>query len=237
MPPDCMTDEAWSIYRRVIQDSRAAGIRFAVGGGLAIGVYTSLWRETKDMDFYVVPEDRGRMQEILTRVGLVDYYEQLPYDRAWIYRSVNGKVIVDIIWSMANHKNDVDERWILGGPEVTIRGERIRLVPPEEMAWAKLYVLQRDRCDWPDVMNIIYAQRESLDWGHLLERLREDSALLHGVLVVFRWLSPAKARELPQWLWGELERSAWSGAEAVDACRHHADLLDRRPWFSPTMVC
>jgi len=233
MSPDCISEEQWSVYQRVIEDSRAAGIRFAVGGGLAIGVYTGMWRDTKDIDIYVLPEDRDRMQEIVTRAGLVDYYDQLPYDRAWIYRSVKDKVIVDIIWSMANHKSDVDERWILGGPEATIRGERIRLVPAEEMVWAKLYVLQRDRCDWPDVLNIIYAQYERLDWRHLLDRLGEDSALLHGALIVFRWVCPAKTRELPQWLWGELERSA--GSEA--ACRHRADLLDRRPWFSPTAAC
>ncbi len=120
MLPDCMSEEQWSIYQRVIADCRAAGLPFAVGGGLAIGVYTGRWRNTKDIDLYVLRKDVERAKEILNRAGLVDYYDQLPYDRAWIYRSVHDKTIVDVIFSMANHKSDVDETWIMGGPEITI---------------------------------------------------------------------------------------------------------------------
>jgi hypothetical protein len=75
----------------------------AVGGGLAIGVCTGTWRDTKDIDSYVLPKDREILKGILTRAGLDDYYNQLPYDRAWIYRSIRDKVIVDVIWAMANH--------------------------------------------------------------------------------------------------------------------------------------
>ncbi len=46
--------------------SRAAGLRYAVGSGLAVGVYTDHWRESKDIDFYVGPKDRELMQRILT---------------------------------------------------------------------------------------------------------------------------------------------------------------------------
>jgi hypothetical protein len=149
MLPETISQEQWSVYHRVIAGGRAAGLPFAVGGGLAVGFYTGLWRESKDMDLYVLRKDAGILQRILTEAGLVDYYDQLPYDRAWIYRSVQGKVIADVIWAMANHKNEVDERWTTGDPEMTIGGETIRIVPPEEMIWAKLYVLQRDRSAGP----------------------------------------------------------------------------------------
>lgn len=142
-----MSEEQWSVYRQIISGCREPGLQYAVGGGLAVGVYTGRWRDTKDIDLYVLPEDLVIAQRVLTRAGLVDYYEQLPYDRAWIYRSTRDKVIVDVIFSMANHKTDVDEKRITAGPEVTIRGETFRLVPPEEMIWAKLYLLQKDRCD------------------------------------------------------------------------------------------
>jgi hypothetical protein len=236
MWPETISEEQWSVYQRVIARSRAAGLRFAVGGGLAVGVYTGRWRESKDIDFYVMPEDREIMQRILTEAGLVDYYDQLPYDRAWIYRSVQGKIIVDVIWSMANHKNDVDERWILRGPEVNIRGETIRIVPPEEMIWAKLYVLQRDRTDWPDVLNMLYAQRENLDWSHLLRRLGEDAPLLYAILTIFRWMCPNLAQELPVWLWQEAEKTGVPQSFSRENCRDRADLLDRRPWFSPVIA-
>ena len=231
-----MTDEQWSLYQRLIATCKAAGLPFAIGGGLAIGVYTGRWRETKDIDFYVLPKDLDKMRQILSEAGLVDYYDQLPYDRAWIYRSVQDKIIVDVIWAMANHKTDIDEKWIEGGPVVTIRGERFRVVPAEEMIWAKLYVMQKDRCDWPDVMNMIYAQRERLDWGHLLDRLGEDAPLLRAALLLFEWLSPAAARELPDCLWRKFESS--ETLESTDeAMRRRADLLDCRPWFGVSAGC
>src|SRR3954447_27024177 len=99
MPPKAMSEEQWAIYQKVMADCRVAGIRFAVGGGLAVGYYTGRWRESKDIDLYVLPEDVERVKEVLTSAGLDDYYDQLPYDRAWIYRSVKDKIIVDAIFA------------------------------------------------------------------------------------------------------------------------------------------
>src|SRR5438093_9602218 len=93
MLPDCMTEEQWSRYRRVIAAAKATGIPFSVGGGLAIGVYTGQFRETKDIDLYVQPENLEAMKAVLAREGLADYYDQLPYDRNWIYRSIRDNII------------------------------------------------------------------------------------------------------------------------------------------------
>jgi hypothetical protein len=229
MGPDRMSDEQWRLYRRVMSACNKAGLPFAVGGGLAVGVYTGLWRETKDIDFYVLPKHREKIKQILTENGLIDYFDQLPYDRAWIYRSVRDAVIVDVIWAMANHKTDIDDRWVMGGPEVTMRGETFRIVPPEEMIWAKLYVLQKDRCDWPDVSNMIHMQRDRLDWGHLLQRLGSDAPLLRAALTVLEWLCPGVAED-PPWVRAELDFPKPVDARP-EAIRGRADLLDRRPWF------
>ena len=235
MWPETISDEQWSVYQRVIADARAA-LPFAIGGGIAVGVYADHWRESKDIDFYVLRKDREILQNILTAAGLVDYYDQLPYDREWIYRSIKDKIIVDVIWAMANYKNEVDESWIMDGPEVTMRGETFRLVPAEEMIWAKLYVVQRDRTDWPDALNILYAQRENLNWRRLMDRLDDDAPLLYGLLTVFRWLCPNLAADLPPWLWAEFEKSTSMPPVAADVCRYRADLLDRRCWFKPVMT-
>lgn len=225
--PDRMSDEQWEIYRGVISEAQRANIPFAIGGGLAVGVYSGRWRETKDMDFYVLRKDLRRLQEILTKFGLSDYFDQLPYDREWIYRSIRDKIIVDVIWSMANYHAQVDETWIGGGPEVTIRGETFRIVPVEEMIWAKLYVVQKDRCDWPDAMNMIYAQRNNLDWQHLLDRLGDDTPLLKALLSVCAWLCPNFQRDLPGDLISQIERRI-VGSSAENS---RAELLDRRNWF------
>lgn len=233
--PEEIPDEQWSIYKRVLDAARARGLRFAGGGALAVAAYTGHWRNTKDLDLYVLPQDREAMIEVVTEAGLSDYYDELPYDRSWIYRANRGEIIVDVIWAMANGRAQVDEVWIAEGPQVDVRGELLRVVPPEEMIWSKLYVLQRDRCDWPDVLNLIYATGPTLDWDHLLDRMGEDAPVLTGVLSVFSWLCPGRVSELPDWLWERLPSPGPQRGSPPDIIRRRVDRLDTRPWFVPTM--
>ena len=99
---------------------------------------------------YVLPEHRNCVIQILTKLGFSDYFDEAPYDREWIYRGICDGMIVDIIWSMANKRTDVDLEWITNGEEIDCDGQPVRIIALEEMIWSKLYVLQRDRCDWPD---------------------------------------------------------------------------------------
>src|SRR5579885_1890805 len=198
-PP--IPDQQWSVYRTVLHELGDAGIPFSIGGGLALNAYTGLWRNTKDLDVYVTPENRAQAIEALTCAGLSDYYDVHPYERHWIYRGHIDDVIVDVIWAMANHRDFVDNDWISRGPTVSLRGEALRLLPAEEMLWAKLYVLQRERCDWGDTMNLVHALGEQLDWARLMTRIGDDAPLLDAMLRVYAWLCPDCAAKLPAWLY------------------------------------
>ena len=133
---------------------------------------------------------------------------------------------------MANGRAAVDERWLSAGPEVSLRGERLRAIPIEELIWSKLYVMQRERCDWGDVLNLLDAQVGSIAWSRLIERLGEDVPLLTGALAVFSWLAPDKAGAIPEWVSHQLglRRPEAHTAES-EVARHRAALLDSRPWF------
>jgi hypothetical protein len=224
-------DSEWSVYRRVIQEARAERIPFAFGGAFATAVYTGELRNTKDFDFYVLPEDREPMIAAISRAGLGDHYDRLPYDRSWIYRASQDEIIVDAIWAMANQRAQVDPRWLSHGPEVTIRGEQLRAIPIEELIWSKLYVLQRDRSDWGDVLKLIDARASSIEWDHLLFRLGHDTPLLAGALAVLAWLAPERARDIPASVWTRVMPSAPPSAPNPDLTRMRANLLDSRPWF------
>jgi hypothetical protein len=168
----------------------------------------------------------------MSHCGLIDYYDTLAYDRAWIYRGTSDGVIVDAIWAMANKRADVDRRWLEAGPTVTMFGETFRVIPPEELIWSKLYVLQRDRCDWPDLLNLLYATGPVLDWDHLLNRVAEDKPLVKGLLSVFSWVCPDVAVLIPQRVWKALELPAPKGQAADPEGRpSRKDLLDTRPWL------
>lgn len=231
---DQIADLEWSVYQRVIQEARAAGTRFAIGGAFATAAYTGELRNTKDLDLYILPKDREAMKQAISRADLQDYFERLPYDPSWIYRAIRGDVIVDAIWAMANLRAFVDERWLTHGPEVIIRGERLRPIPIEELIWCKLYVLQRERCDWGDVLNLINARADAIEWEHLLYRLADDAPLLAGAMSVFGWLAPARTRNIPAPIWQRLGLRPPEPESETEVTRTRANLLDSRPWFRPS---
>jgi hypothetical protein len=224
-------DDEWKIYHAAIEVMRSTGRPFMLAGAFSLASYTGLWRNTKDLDFYVLPQDREPMIAALTHAGFVDYFHQLPYVRHWIYRAWKKECIVDIIWAMANQRAQVDENWFTYAPEVTVRGQPLLVVPAEELLWCKLYVLQKDRCDWGDVMNLVHSMGHELDWRHLIERMRDDLPLLIGLLNVYCWACPGAELHLPEQLRAVLPHcaNATNGGPVYD--KSHLDLLDSRPWF------
>lgn len=225
---NAVSDEHWNTYRDAIHALREAGIRFLLGGGFALATYTGRWRNTKDIDFYIMHEDRDKAVEALDKAGFMDLFGRMPYDRKWIYRSTRDGLIVDIIWAMANQRAQTDEEWFRRAHPVTVRGEELAVVPMEEFLWCKLYIMQRDHCDWTDVFNLIYAVGAQLNWGRLLVRLEEDWPLLKGALTVYGWLCPRQARKLPR----SLCKKLCLPEPQVRKKRDHVRLLDTRGWFA-----
>jgi len=227
---DAISATEWKIYVRALGVLRNEGLDFLLGGGFARAGYTGHWRDTKDIDFYIRPADREREQHALKKAGFADYYEKLPYDRSWIYRSYKGNVIVDVIWAMANQRAQVDEPWFQHAPEFTIRGERLLLVPPEELLWCKLYIIQRDRCDWTDIFNLVHEHGPRMDWKRLIERVEDDVPLLQAMLNVYRWLCPREVKNLPNSLWRHLAATEKT-MRARPPLHDRVRLLDSRIWF------
>jgi hypothetical protein len=199
-----------------------------LGGGFALAAYIGRWRDTKDIDFYIMREDRNKAVRALTRAGFKDLFSRLPYDRKWIYRSKRNGVIVDIIWAMANQRAQTDEAWFDRARTATVRGEALAVIPMEEFLWCKLYIMQRDHCDWTDAFNLVYAVGPQVNWPRLLARLEEDWPLLAGLLTVYSWLCPRHARRLPV----ALRRKLKLPRVPAQMKRNHIRLLDTRRWFA-----
>jgi hypothetical protein len=201
-----------------------------------VAAYIGLVREHKDMDLYVLPEQRAEWIGLMNQLALEDYYAQAPYDRTWIYRAYQGEALVDVIWEMANHLAEVDEEWLTRGATVELEGLRLCLLPPEELIWTKLHVLQKDRCDWPDVLNLLYATSAQMDWGQLLARLGADTPLLTGALAVYGWLCPGAAQQVPGWVWQRLHLTVPNTAAPLpEVAAQRVKLIDSRPWFIPAL--
>lgn len=204
---------------------------FLLGGGFALAAYTGRWRHAKDLDLYILPADRELAVAALAAAGFEDYYRRQPYDRGWIFRSQRGGVIVDLIWSMANQRASVDRRWFARAGRIALRQQRLRVIPPEEFIWCKLYIMQRDHCAWMDIFNLLYVNAAVVDWPHLIQRLERDTPLLKALLHIFGWLCPAQARALPSRLWKRLGMEPPPGDPAPPD-HDRVPLLDSRRWFA-----
>jgi hypothetical protein len=234
---DLLPEEHWSTYRGVLEAGLNSGVPFALGGALATATHTGQWRGTNDMDLYVQPSSREEIVAMFDRLGLRDIQSAYPYDPSVTYRASKGHVIVELIWGMKNHRAQVDAPWLSRAEEMEVRGMKLRITAPEEMIWPKLYVLCRERCDWPDVLNLLYFCGAGMDWEHLLRRLGPDAPLLSGVLCILNWLSPQSLRDFPAWL---LPRLGWrhAGINTADEkqMQWRASLLKSQEWFGAPLI-
>lgn len=224
----------WLIYHQVLSLLRAKGLDFAIGGGFAFSLYSERWRNTKDLDLYILEEDLPHFVATIHEAGMQDYFPRSWYDRKWIYRSERQGIVIDLIYGMANHRGNVDQTWLTRGPWFEVNGFKMRALPVEEFIWAKLYVFGRDRCDWPDLLNIISQQAQHIDWHHLVDIVGRDAGLLGGLLSVLRWLCPEPASHIPEDIWQRVGLSAMPPADIEPADRIRTKLLCVHDWFGPT---
>ena len=224
--------EQWRVYEQAIEAAGAAGVDFMLGGAFGLAGYTGRWRNTKDLDFFIRPQDRDKAVDALLKAGFSDYYDQLPYDRGWIFRAVKNGAILDLIWQTPNRRSVVDDLWFEKAVAISMRGHELKLIPAEELLWIKLYIVQKDRCDWPDLVNLLTAVSPHLDWPHLLRRLGPDLDLLKGLMHLFAWLRPGQVKDLP----GELRQNLGLADPPESDLRRppeeRVSLLDSRPWFA-----
>lgn len=230
-----ISNEQWQFYKEVIHAVRETGEPFALGGGFAWAAYAGVFRNGKDIDFFILPESRDTLIEAVNTIGLKDYFDVEPYDRKWIYRGTREGWIADLIWDMANYRANLDTDWVTLGPAVNIRGEHVRILPIEELIWNKLYILQRPRCDWTDILNLIYINVETIDWDRMIKKLAPDANLLGGALNVFLWMCPGRAKHIPSHVWEMVGLMTPSVNGDPNYIKHRVDLLDSRPWFIPAL--
>ncbi len=224
----------WAFYDDVLAAARATGKPFALGGALAWAAYCGHYRNTKDIDIYVPMESRQDFIDAVTKVGAVDYYDTLTYDRGWIYRSSRDGSIADWIWAMANYMRPLDEDYFNGETTLALRGNTYRVLPAEELILNKLYIMNRTRCDWFDVFNLFYATNGALDWERLISKLGDDKILLGSALRIFSWICPGRVKLFPRGLWETLGMAKPNG-DGPDIVEKRINYLDSRPWFIPAL--
>jgi hypothetical protein len=227
---DLIEEEAWKPYAEFINAAEERGLRYCLGGGIAYSAYSYRKRPSKDVDLFIDQTELERYHDLLKERGFTDYFEHEAYDRSWLYRGFRDGVILDLIWSLPNHRMRVDEEWFTVGRHIFLHGKELPLIPIVELIRSKIYVLQTDRCDWPDLINVLYQEIDNIPWDVLVDKMWPDELLLAGLLSVFIWLRPEYADRIPEKVWNQLGLCAPGGTPVRE---DRVNLLDTRHWFGP----
>lgn len=182
-----------------------SGAPYVVGGGYAMACYTGIIRHTKDLDVFVKREDRDRVLSVFAGAG----YETELHWPHFLAKTITEDAFVDILYSSANGLCPVDDAMLARPVHEEVLGRSAPLCPIEEMIWSKAFVQSRDRFDAADIMHLIRARAESIDWQHLCSRFRgghERVLLTH--LLMFGYVYPSERQRVPQAVIDELFATA-----------------------------
>lgn len=194
--------ETAAFYCHMVEALQLAGVPFLVGGAYAFGRYTGIERHTKDFDVFVRPDDVERALATLRAAGAAT---ELTFPH-WLGKARSGEDFIDVIFSSGNGLATVDDEWFTHAIAEEVLSRPVHLVPPEEMLWSKAFVMERERYDGADIAHLLRARAADFDWGRLLSRFGEHWPVLLSHLILFGYVYPAAARNIPDRVMRELQQ-------------------------------
>jgi hypothetical protein len=224
-----------AFYRRVLETLQERHVEYLVGGSFAFYRHTGIERPTKDIDVFLRRTDLPFALESLREAG---FETDLAYPH-WLAKARNAGASVDLIFSSGNGLSAVDDDWFANAPEATVLGITVKISPVEELIWSKAFVMERERFDGADIVHLIAAQGEHIDWNHLLARFGPNGRVLLAHIVLFGYVYPDKRRLVPshviERLIADLRRDEDEPSASTAACR--GTLLSREQYLFDIEQC
>lgn len=187
-------------YRRVLESLERAGVPFLLGGAYAFTTYTGIARHTKDLDIFLRERHVEKALAVLAAEG---YPGEMAFAH-WLAKARHGDYFVDLIFSSGNGVAGVDHRWFEHATDGEALGVPVRLCPVEEMIWSKAFIMERERFDGADVLHLILARGETMDWKRLLERFGRHWRVLLSHLILFNFVYPFESGRIPPFVLADL---------------------------------
>lgn len=175
-----------TFYAAILNSMCESEIPFLIGGGYALKRHTGTGRPTRDLDLFVLPADAER---VLQRFADQGYRTEMTFPH-WLGKIYKEKAYVDVIFSSGNGVARVDDAWFEHAAEDEVLGHRVKLCPAEEMIWSKAFLMERERFDGADVLHLVRARQQEINWPRLLSRFGEHWRVLLSHLVLFPYVYP-----------------------------------------------
>lgn len=203
------TAPAQRFYIAALRRLQKSGVPFMLGGAFSLSEYAGITRDTKDLDIFCTTGDSDKLLTVLSEAG---YTTQIT-DPNWIAKAFDGDHFVDLIFNSHNGLCPVDDIWLEHARDAMVLGLSVKLVPPEEVLWTKVYIQARSRFDGADINHILRKMGPELNWERLLRRFEVHWELLLAALINFQFVYPAERRNVPVWLMDELLRRMQASRE------------------------
>ena len=179
-------DDERVVYKRALEALTAAEVPFVVAGAYAIYEHTGIYRKTKDLDLFFEPAAVVPAARALRAAGFVTRLE----DAHWLAKATSGETFVDLIFGMGNGVALIDGDWLRYSRQGVLAATPVRIAPPEELLWHRLFISERHRHDIADILHLILCLGDTLDWNRLVARVGEHWPLLLAQLLSFSYVYP-----------------------------------------------
>ena len=199
------------VYQQGLRALNEAGIRYVISGLYALYEYTGIYRKTKDLDVFVEPRQLVPAAKVLKAAGFNVYLEQAH----WIAKAMKDGQQTDLIFGMGNGMAFIDELWYERSRPGILAATQVRMAPPEDLIWHRLFVSERHRSDMADVLHMFLCRGPELDWDHLLKRVGNDWRLLLAQVHLFDFVYPGHRTHIPQWVRKDLHAKAEDEIDVV----------------------
>jgi hypothetical protein len=104
----------------------------------------------------------------------------------------------------------------------------VRIAPPEELIFHRLFISERHRWDMSDVAHLILMRGHELDWNRLVQRTGDHWRLLLAQIVLFDYVYPGFCDRVPEEIRdGLLERARVEHEKVDDTAAFRGTLLSR----------
>ena len=181
-------------YKTVLRALLQHDVPCLVGGTFALEAHTGIRRATKDLDLFIKREDWHRAAGALSLEGM-ETPLTFPH---WLGKALYGRHSVDLLFGSGNGLCPVDDSWFAPRREIRVSGVPAQLCSAEELIWSKSFVQERERFDGADVMHLLRARADSLDWDRLLYRFGPHWEVLLSHLVMFGFVFPGDRQRIPE---------------------------------------